>query len=270
MNTTKWIVVAACVPLMAACEEESGQCVRPVNSPTAAPAVVPSEVPSQPPPISSAGGAASAGAPAIASAPTAASAAPIANAPTGAGPAAIVATESPAAAAPRSIQGTVTATPERAAAFAVVYLADAPIDPKRGMKVMVDQRAMAFIPYTAAMAAGGTATFLNSDPFPHNVFSPNGQKFNIGMISQGQSRSVTLHQPGDYALLCNVHPGMLGHLFVAPSSYFAVADAHGKYAIKDVPEGTYKVSVWAGKFVADEQTAKLQGADVTVDFALHK
>jgi plastocyanin len=198
-------------------------------------------------------------------------AAPAESAGAAAAGAAPAASAAPAAAPQQlTIEGTLTATPDRAAAHALVYLVDAPIVPTRGMKVTVDQKSMQFIPYTAAIAAGGTVTFVNSDPFPHNVFSTGPQKFNIGMLNQNQRHAVTLKEPGEYPLLCNVHPGMLGHVYVAPSSYFAISDAHGKYAIKDVPEGTYRIAAWAGKFKGDEQTVKLQGANATVDFALHK
>jgi plastocyanin len=277
MNAIKWAVIVTSLPLVAGCEEASGQCARAISAPGAPPPAAAEETESAAP-------AAVADAPAPTPQPSAApisSAAPaptaVATAPAGSGVAApSSSTSAPAAIAPPpppqnlTIEGTLTATPERAAAHDVVYLVDAPIVPTRGMKALVDQRSMAFIPYVTAIAAGGTVTFLNSDPFPHNVFSPNGQKFNIGMLNQGQRRSVTLREPGDYALLCNVHPGMLGHVYVAPSSYFAVSDAHGRFAIKDVPEGTYRIAVWAGKFTAEPQTVKLQGANATVDFALHR
>lgn len=277
MNAFKWAVIVTALPLVVGCEEASGQCTRAISAPGAPPPAVAEETESATP-------AAEADVPAPTPQPSAApssSAAPASSAlaavPAGSGAAAPSPSSSaPAAVAPPppaqnlTIEGTLTATPERAAAYDVVYLADAPIVPTRGRKVLVDQRSMSFIPYVSVIAAGGTVTFLNSDPFPHNVFSPNGKKFNIGMLNQGQRRSVTLRDPGDYALLCNIHPGMLGHVYVAPSSYFAVSDAHGHYAIKDVPEGTYRIAVWAGKFSAEPQTVKLQGANATVDFALHR
>jgi len=187
-------------------------------------------------------------------------------------PSASASVVAPVAAAPalRLLKGTVTAKPSSAAAYTVVYLEDGPANPDRGMKVTIDQKNMFFIPGTAVVAVGGTITFLNSDPFPHNVFSGDNEKFNLGMIPQFGSVKRKFTQPGSYTLLCNVHPGMIGHIVVVPTGYFAKTDKNGAYTMKDVPEGTYKVSIWAGKYTAPTQTVTVKDGDATVDFALTK
>jgi plastocyanin len=154
--------------------------------------------------------------------------------------------------------------------FAVVYLEDGPKDPARGMNVTIDQRMMMFVPYIAAVSVGGSATFVNSDPFPHNVFSPNGEKFDLGTLSKGGTGRHGFKQPGAYTLLCSVHPGMIGYIYVAPSSYFAVANGQGEFTIKGVPPGTYKVAAWLPKMAAPAQSVVLQGGDAKVELALGK
>jgi plastocyanin len=154
--------------------------------------------------------------------------------------------------------------------FAVVYLEDAPKDPTRGMNVSIDQRMMLFVPYIAAVGVGGTATFVNSDPFPHNVFSPNGEKFDLGTLSKGGVAKRAFKTPGAYTLLCNVHPGMIGYVYVAPSSYFAVANGQGEFTIKAVPEGTYKVAAWAPKMAAPAQSVVVKGGDARVEIEINK
>jgi len=184
--------------------------------------------------------------------------------------------EAPAAAAAPAagggqfnITGVVTSG-GKPAKFAVVFLEDGPKDPKRGMKTTVDQRMMMFLPYTAVVAAGGAATFVNSDPFPHNVFSPNNEKFDLGTIPKGGVGRYVFKKPGAYTLLCNVHPGMLGYIYAAPSSYFATADVKGKFTIKQVPDGTYKINAWAPKMQGQAKSVTVKGAEASVDLEVTK
>lgn len=158
----------------------------------------------------------------------------------------------------------------KAAKFAVVFLEDAPKEPTRGMKASIDQRMMMFIPYTAVVAAGGSITFVNSDPFPHNVFSPTNEKFDLGTIPKGGVGRYVFKKPGPYTLLCNVHPGMLGYVYAAPSSYFATADVKGKFNIKQVPEGTYKINAWAPKMQGQPKSVTVKGADASIDLEVAK
>lgn len=169
------------------------------------------------------------------------------------------------------LSGVVVTVPAAAAAHAVVYIEDAPIEPNAKMSAAIDNRGMAFIPFITVIPVGGRVVFHDSDPFPHNVFSPDADKFNMGTISQGQSMAHVFKEAGGHALLCNLHPGMLGYVVVSPSSYFAKADAHGRYTIKDVPAGTYKVTAWAPRQTPLTQPITVKGSsDATLDFELHR
>jgi hypothetical protein len=129
---------------------------------------------------------------------------------------------------------------------------------------------MAFLPFVTVVAAGGRVAFTNSDPFPHNVFTPDNEHFNLGMIQPKGSASHTFKTPGVYSLLCNLHPNMLGYVVVTPSSYFAKANAKGEFSLKDVPAGTYKITAWAPRQQTVTQSVTVTGADVKADFALHR
>jgi plastocyanin len=170
-----------------------------------------------------------------------------------------------------NVTGTVTTTPTWAAASGVVYLEDAPVEPTAKMSATIDNSKMTFAPFVAVIPVGGKIVFHNSDPFPHNVFSPDNEKFNIGSIAQnGGATARVFKKPGNYTLLCNLHPGMLGYVVVAPSSYYAKVDGKGHYTIKDVPAGTYKVTAWAPRQQPVTESASVQAAEVTLDFALHR
>lgn len=176
----------------------------------------------------------------------------------------------PAPAASADVLGTITTTPSYLSSVSVVYIEDAPVDPTRGMRARIDNHQMQFSPMVTVITTGGSVSFVNTDPFPHNVFSPDG-KFNMGTIPQNSAAAPKrLDKTGEFTLLCNLHPGMIGYLVVSPSSYFAKADAKGHFRIKDVPAGAYKLTAWAPRLPKVTETITVAGAPVTKDFELHR
>jgi plastocyanin len=208
-----------------------------------------------------------------------ASPAPVAS--SSAAPAGSVAPEGSAAGAlpvpppsvPRgNIVGTVTTKPAGVTSQAVVYLEDGPLEdqPAHLQTVTIANRQMNFIPFVAVAAVGAKVVFTNEDPFPHNVFSPDNEKFNMGNLPQNGAHVRVFKQAGAYSLLCNLHPGMLGYLLVTPSAWFARVDAKGHFVMKHVPNGTYRVTAWAPRQSPVTQSVTVADADVTVTFDLHR
>jgi plastocyanin len=139
---------------------------------------------------------------------------------------------------------------------------------------VMDQKGLMFSPHVMVVTQGTTVEFLNSDTVQHNVFWTaigNDKKLghNLGTWPKGEKRSFTFDKPGVVPVLCNVHPEMAGYLVVSPTPYFAETDDSGTYKIKDVPDGSYTVTVW-------HEGAKNQSKPVTVagggkaDFTLTK
>jgi plastocyanin len=177
----------------------------------------------------------------------------------------------PAAAAPAPaigvIHGTVTSTPAHAAKSAVAYLEDAPAG--QAVTATVTNRQMAFSPNIAIATVGAKVTFTNEDPFPHNVFSPDGGRWDIGQIQQHGIKAKVVSKPGAYTLLCNLHPNMKAYLLIVPTSFFAKADKQGNFTIKDVPSGSYKLTVWAPGMQVVTQAITVAG-DASAHFELHR
>ncbi len=177
-------------------------------------------------------------------------------------------------AAPVSISGTVKVTGSAGAPAAVVYIQQAAgtFTPP-GKPVEMDQKQMQFIPHVLPVVAGTTVKFLNSDPTPHNVFSPDSEKYNLGTWPQGQSKDYAFTKcakpPCVYTQLCRVHPEMEGYVVVLQNSYFAVTDKTGHYQIEGVPPGSYTVAVWHVKAKAQPKPVTVDAAKpATVDFIL--
>ena len=171
-----------------------------------------------------------------------------------------------------NVVGAVTTKPAAMQGQAVVYLEDGPKEdqPSRLQTVTIANRQMNFIPFVSVVAEGGKVVFVNEDPFPHNVFSPDNEKFNMGNIPQNGAHVRVFKNPGAYSLLCNLHPGMLGYLMVTPSAWYAKTDAKGAFAMKHVPSGTYKVTAWAPREVPVTQSVTVADGDVTINFDLHR
>lgn len=106
----------------------------------------------------------------------------------------------------------------------------------------IQQKHARFSPDFLVMAAGQSLSLPNDDRITHNVFSVSPtKKFDLGQYPQGETRTVQLDKPGIVELFCNIHENMHATVVVAPSTFFAVADASGHFAIAGVPAGTYKV-----------------------------
>ncbi len=177
----------------------------------------------------------------------------------------------PARAAGSTISGKVEATPAKYRPDTVVYLKNVPgAHPPRTHEI--DQRGMQFVPHVLAVAQGDTVKFLNHDKVAHNVYSPDGEGYNLGSFKQDQSASYTFKKTGTYTQLCSIHPEMLGYVFVGQNPYAAAVDAKGHYAIHDVPPGTWQLAVWNGdKLKAPDRTVTVAaGKALTENFSLKR
>lgn len=71
----------------------------------------------------------------------------------------------------------------------------------------------AFSPPEMTVAVGETVTWINKDPFPHNVTSSAGH-FHSPDLQPGQQWKFTPTREGQFPYVCTLHPGMNGTLIV--------------------------------------------------------
>ena len=139
---------------------------------------------------------------------------------------------------------------------------------------VIDQKGLTFSPHIVVVQQGTTVDFQNGDNVAHNVFWPSiggdkKQTKNLGTWPKGERRSYTFVKAGIVPLLCNVHPDMMGYLMVTPTPYFAETDESGNYKIKDVPDGSYKLTVWHEGVKNQSQPVTVSGGG-KADFTLTK
>jgi plastocyanin len=133
----------------------------------------------------------------------------------------------------------------------------------------IDQSNRVFQPHVLPILVGTTVDFLNSDPYLHNVFSPEAcaDKFNLGTFPKGEKKPHTFRKECFAPLLCIVHPEMEAFVAVLPTPYFGVTKPDGSYDIRDVPDGSYTLKVWHPKLKGSEKSVSVHGA-TQADFQL--
>lgn len=143
------------------------------------------------------------------------------------------------------ISGKLTASRAKYAKNAVVYLEGAAgTFAPSAEPVAMDQKNQVFVPFVLPVLKGSTVKFLNSDNTGHNVFSPDGEEYDLGSWGKGESRDYTFKKAGAYTQLCKMHPSMIAYVVVLENPFFAVTGEDGSFEIKDVPAGEYTVKTW--------------------------
>jgi hypothetical protein len=107
------------------------------------------------------------------------------------------------------------------------------------------QKDRMFSPHLQVIPIGSVVQFPNADPFFHNVFSMfNGKRFDLGLYEAGSSKTVTFNRVGVSYIFCNIHPEMSAIVLSLATPLSSIIDSAGNFAIKDIPPGTYKASLW--------------------------
>jgi plastocyanin len=134
--------------------------------------------------------------------------------------------------------------------------------------VLMDQKGFQFVPHVLPVARGTTVRFLNGDPEPHNVYSPEG-RYDLGTWRRGETRDYTFEAPGVYTQRCRVHPEMIAYVVVLETPYFALRDSQGLFEIHDIVPGKYKLVVWSHKLDGLEQEVTLEeGKALSLDLVV--
>jgi len=120
-----------------------------------------------------------------------------------------------------------------------------------------------FVPHVRVVLAGGSVTFPNQDPFSHNVFSnAEAGPFDLGLYRRGASRTAHFPRPGIYPVYCNIHSRMVSFVVAVPDAMVGSVTTDGRFAIPNVPAGTYRLVAWherAGARVVNDVVVPASG-----------
>ena len=144
--------------------------------------------------------------------------------------------------------------------------ATARVDTKR-----VNQEKASFTPAVLPIVVGTTVEWPNNDDIFHNVFSMSDAKqFDLGLYKGNpKEKRVTFDKPGRVEVFCSIHANMHCVVLVLENSFYAVTDNEGRYVIRNIPPGTYKLKAWHERLPAQAQEINVAAeGEVTVNFTL--
>lgn len=155
----------------------------------------------------------------------------------------------------------------------VVYIdqavSGAPVTPIE-QTVTTTQKDANFEPHVLAVAVGTSVLWPNEDDIFHNVFSMSDAKeFDLGYYKKERVPRVTFDKVGRIDVYCAIHTKMHCVILVVPNRFFAMADAKGRFTIRDLPAGRYTVRAWHERLPSRAQEVVVPAEGVVgADFTL--
>lgn len=144
-------------------------------------------------------------------------------------------------------------SPQQAIRYAVAWLVDPPAAPAKAAPTALDalptpamdQKACSFAPRVVLVPAGGTVQFLNSDRLLHNLHSAPGASVEFNRTQpKGRTIPIAFPTPGIVRVNCDLHSWMRGWVVVAEHPFYAVTGADGRFVLRGVAPGRYRLRVW--------------------------
>ncbi len=137
-------------------------------------------------------------------------------------------------------------------------------------KPVLDQKDCEYVPHVLVMQPGDL-TVISSDPMPHNVHTYPTANPTANENMNPLVRTVTLHlgRPDIVSVKCDLHGWMQAYVVVAKNPYYAVTGPGGRFELRDVPAGHYRLKVWQETLGTGEQDVEVRPGETTrVEFVL--
>ena len=136
--------------------------------------------------------------------------------------------------------------------------------------VKTTQKDANFEPHVLPVVVGSTVRWPNEDDIYHNVFSMSDAKeFDLQYYKKEKVPEVLFDRVGRVDVFCAIHPKMHCIILVVPNPFFAMADEKGRFAIKKLPAGTYKVRAWHERIPSQTREVVVPAeGEVKVEFTL--
>ncbi len=106
------------------------------------------------------------------------------------------------------------------------------------------QRNITFAPHVLIAPVGAVVSFPNFDRVRHHVYSFSaGNRFEINLYGQDQTRTYTFTHAGVAAIGCNIHDQMSAYVVIVDTPFAAKTDASGVVTLQGV-SGAGTLRVW--------------------------
>jgi plastocyanin len=132
-----------------------------------------------------------------------------------------------------------------------------------------DQQACHYTTHVLALKVGQEVKISNSDPFSHNIHPiPSiNREWNKMQPPGTPPFSYSYENPEIIPVKCNIHSWMQAYFVVLRTSHFAVTGKDGRFALPDLPPGTYTITAWHEVYGTQSQEVTVSGSQpLTLDF----
>lgn len=129
---------------------------------------------------------------------------------------------------------------------AVVQLRSADARPEvSATAAVIDQVDKQFQPAVSVIPVGTAVSFPNRDDIKHHVYSFSPPKvFQLKLYHGIPAEPVVFDKAGLVTLGCNIHDGMIAHVYVVDAAHYALTDADGVARFPSRPAGAFQVEAW--------------------------
>ncbi|HJT31580.1 MAG TPA: hypothetical protein VJ783_05970 [Pirellulales bacterium] len=157
----------------------------------------------------------------------------------------------------------------------LVTLVDVPPQPIPAgtAPLTIDQRGCEYRPYVAACQVGQTIRVTNLDPLTHNIHTlpavAGNKEVNKSQAAEAKPLEFVYDKPEEFLKFkCDVHPWMFSYVSVLNHPFYAVTSEDGRFEIKGLPDGKYKVKFKHRKAGEKIEEVEIKDGQATVDVVL--
>ncbi|MDB6039292.1 MAG: hypothetical protein JWM99_3133 [Verrucomicrobiales bacterium] len=153
--------------------------------------------------------------------------------------------------------GVVAANPP----VAVIYLEGNFPKPAVQPVSQMEQKDLLFVPALLPVQLGTKVEFPNLDNTYHNIFSYSpAKRFDLGRYPSNERPipSQVFDVPGMITLRCDIHEHMRGLILVLNTPYFTTSDTEGRFQLKNLPAGQFKLKAWISSKTTLEMPIELK------------
>ncbi|HVX62636.1 MAG TPA: hypothetical protein VHC19_18600 [Pirellulales bacterium] len=139
--------------------------------------------------------------------------------------------------------------------------------------LIIDQRGCEYRPYVAACQVGQTIRVTNLDPLMHNIHTlpaaSGNKEVNKSQAAEAKPLEFVYDKPEEFLRFkCDVHPWMFSYVSVLNHPFYAVTSEDGRFEIKGLPDGKYKVKFKHRKAGEKIEEVEIKDGQATADVVL--
>jgi hypothetical protein len=111
----------------------------------------------------------------------------------------------------------------------------------------LNNRDCLLMPHVQAVMVGTEVVIQSSDPFLHTTrgrLPDFKQAFNLVFPRGTPAKEQKIRFPGVIVVTCDTHTHMRAYILAFEHPYFVVTDVDGRFAIDQVPPGSYTLTAW--------------------------